>query len=193
MVAQLMAEAGLAYRQLDAIAFGAGPGSFTGLRIACGAAQGLAFAHNLPVVPVGTLEALAAATTGQRVLACLDARMGEVYLAAYELDGVQWREVCAPLLARTDALPPLSGTWLGVGSGFGAHAAALASAYALTTAEPGHFPRAGAVAALALAKLARGESVLAEQAAPLYLRDKVALDTGEQAVLRARRAIGAIA
>jgi tRNA threonylcarbamoyladenosine biosynthesis protein TsaB len=191
MVAELMAQAGLVYGQLDAIAFGAGPGSFTGLRIACGAAQGLAFAHDLPVVPVSTLEALAAATGGDRVLACLDARMGELYLAAYERGGPQagWTTVQAQVLARVDGLPPLDGAWLGVGSGFAAHAQALAGAYSLSGVQADLFPRAGAVARLALDKLARGEGVAAEAAAPLYLRDKVALDTSEQAALRAARAV----
>lgn len=195
MVARLMGDAGLGYADLDAIAFGAGPGSFTGLRIACGAAQGLAFAHGLPVVPVSTLEALASATAGLRVLACLDARMGELYLAAYERDGDQsdWRTVQQPVLANTNALPPLSGTWLGAGSGFDAHGQVLENAYRLSAMEPGLFPRAGAVASLAVTRFARGECVAAEFAAPFYLRDKVALDTGEQAALRASRVAGVAA
>ena len=190
MVTRLMTDAGLRYAQLDAIAFGAGPGSFTGLRIACGAAQGLAFAHALPVVPVSTLEALASATAAPRVLACLDARMGELYLAAYERDGVDsdWKVVYPPSLVRTDVLPALGGTWLGVGSGFAAHAAAMAAAYSFVAVEPGLFPRAGAIARLAVGKLEHGEGVAADLAAPFYLRDKVALDTGEQAALRAVRA-----
>lgn len=193
MVAQLMAEAGIGYAQLDVIAFGAGPGSFTGLRIACGAAQGLAFAHDLPVVPVSTLEALAADSDAERVLACLDARMGELYLAAYERAGTGWREASAPALRRADALPLLDGQWTGLGSGFAAHGAVLNARYALATALPERFPRARAVAALALAKAARGETVPAEAAAPFYLRDKVALDKTEQAALRAANKAGAAA
>ena len=192
MVAQLMAEAGIGYGQLDAIAFGAGPGSFTGLRIACGAAQGLAFAHDLPVVAVSTLEALAADTDADRVLACQDARMGELYLAAYERAGTAWREIFAPALLRTDGLPVLDGRWVGVGSGFAAHAAALAR-YDLAATMPERFPRARAIAALALVKAARGETVPAEAAAPFYLRDKVALDKAEQAALRAANRAGVAA
>jgi len=185
MVTRLMADSGLAFSQLDAIAFGAGPGSFTGLRIACGAAQGLAFAHDLPVVPVSTLEALALEAGADRVLACLDARMGELYLAAYERAGEELRMVYAPALLKTAALPDLPGHWVGVGSGFGAHAAPLTERYTLSSTQAGLFPRAAAVARLAVARFARGEVVPADAAAPIYLRDKVALDVTEQAALRA--------
>lgn len=188
MVAQLMSEVGLSFKQLDAIAFGAGPGSFTGLRIACGAAQGLAFAHELPVVPVVTLEALAQESGAARVLACLDARLGELYLAAYERAGeAQWKVCAAPALLKTTELPGLPGAWTGVGSGFAAHGAVLAARYALDAVNAEVFPRAGAVAALAAVKFAHGEVLPADQAAPLYLRDKVALDVNEQAALRAER------
>ena len=188
MVAELMAQAGLGFGQLDAIAFGSGPGSFTGLRIACGAAQGLAFAHDLPVVPVVTLEALAQQSGADRVLACLDARLGELYLAAYERTGAaDWRIVSAPALRKTDALPPLPGAWLGVGSGFAAHGAVLAQHYDLSGAQADVYPRAAGIAQLAMTKFSRGQSVVAEAAAPLYLRDKVALDVHEQAALRASR------
>jgi tRNA threonylcarbamoyladenosine biosynthesis protein TsaB len=193
MVAELMAEAGIGYGQLDVIAFGAGPGSFTGLRIACGAMQGLAFAHDLPVVPVSTLEALAADSDADRVLTCLDARMGELYLAAYERAGAGWREVFAPALLRTDNLPQLEGQWTGIGSGLAAHGTVLHARYALSSTQPEHFPRARAIAALALVKAARGETVAAEAAAPFYLRDKVALDKTEQAALRAANQAGVAA
>lgn len=192
MVAQLMREANLGFGQLDAVAFGAGPGSFTGLRIACGAVQGLAFAHELPVVPVTTLEALAQQSGAQRVLACLDARLGELYLAAYERAGdATWTVCFAPALLKTTELPELPGHWTGVGSGFAAHGAALAARYALANVDAEAVPSAGAIAALAVAKFARGESVRADEAAPLYLRDKVALDVNEQAALRAERRQGA--
>nr|MDB5804484.1 tRNA threonylcarbamoyladenosine biosynthesis protein TsaB [Betaproteobacteria bacterium] len=188
MVAGLMAQAGLAFGQLDVIAFGAGPGSFTGLRIACGAAQGLAFAHDLPVVPVVTLEALAQDSGADRVLACLDARLGELYLAAYErVADDQLKVVAEPALLKTSGLPVLPGTWTGVGSGFAAHAAALTGQYTLGAIHAEAFPRAAAVARLGAARFARGEFVRAEEAVPLYLRDKVALDVHEQAALRAER------
>jgi tRNA threonylcarbamoyladenosine biosynthesis protein TsaB len=190
MVAELMAEAGLGFAQLDAIVFGAGPGSFTGLRIACGAAQGLAFAHDLPVVPVVTLEALAQAAGASRVLASLDARLGELYLAAYERAGdADWRVVSAPALLKTAGLPELPGAWLGAGSGFAVHGAALAARYGLNEVRAELVPGAGAMARLGVVKLARGGGLSAEAAAPLYLRDKVALDVGEQAALRAARQV----
>jgi len=192
MVGELMAQAGLSFKQLDVIAFGAGPGSFTGLRIACGAAQGLAFAHELPVVPVVTLEALADASGADRVLACLDARLGELYLAAYERAGEDaWKVMAEPALLKTNALPALTGTWVGVGSGFAAHASALAGKYTLGGIQPEAFPRAAAVARLGALRYARGEAVVADAAVPLYLRDKVALDVHEQAALRADRRLPA--
>jgi tRNA threonylcarbamoyladenosine biosynthesis protein TsaB len=88
MVQEILADAELTLAQLDGIAFGAGPGSFTGLRIACGVAQGLAFATNLPIVGVSTLEAIAQQTGEQKIIAALDARMGEIYHAARVVDNL---------------------------------------------------------------------------------------------------------
>jgi tRNA threonylcarbamoyladenosine biosynthesis protein TsaB len=187
MVQRLLAEADTHLGDLDAIAFGAGPGSFTGLRIACSVAQGLAMARDLPVVPVVTLEALAEDAGGGRVIACLDARMGELYLAAYERDGDGWRAVQPPCLVRPDALPPMTGRWAGAGSGFGVQGERLANAYELAGADALAFPRARAVAAIGRRAMAAGRGVPAEAAGPLYLRDKVALDVREQAASRAAR------
>lgn len=193
-VAQLMADAGLGYAQLDAIAFGAGPGSFTGLRIACGAAQGLAFAHDLPVVPVASLmalaEGLAAADDATHVITAFDARMGELYLAAYTRIGADWAELLAPMLAQPDALPdlPAHPAWRGVGSGFAACGAALTAHYDVTRIDATAMPHAAAIASIAQRSLARGEAVSADQAVPLYVRDKVALNVQEQAALRASNA-----
>lgn len=202
-VARLMAEAGLGFAQLDVIAFGAGPGSFTGLRIACGVAQGLAFAHDLPVVGVSSLEALAEASGAQRVIAALDARMGELYLAAFEraLPGEgadssvrktsgEWQTLLAPSLARPDALPALPQTdgWFGAGSGFGVYGAVLLTRYAPMQIDAAAVPHAAAVAAIAERRAALGETMAAEHAVPLYVRNKVALDVREQAALRAANA-----
>lgn len=188
MVRSLLAEAGTAMTGLDAIAFGAGPGSFTGVRIAVAVAQGLAFAHDTPVVPVTSLAALAQDCGAPRVLACLDARMGELYLGAYARDGDGWSVLAAPCLVRPDALPAIPGPLAGTGSGFARHGAALGAAYALDAVDGATYPQARAVAVLGAAAFAAGGAIPAEQAAPLYLRDKVALDVREQAAARAARA-----
>jgi tRNA threonylcarbamoyladenosine biosynthesis protein TsaB len=183
MAVGLMAEAGVTLRMLDGIAFGAGPGSFTGLRIACGVAQGLAFGVGVKVVGIPTLLALAQASGAARAICCIDARMGEVYHAAYERTGAGWRTVHEPGLYRPAEVPPVEGTgWTGVGTGFAAHGAALAQRYgaALSSVEPQRVPGAGAVAELAAAEFARGGGVAAEAAAPLYIRDKVALRVDER-------------
>jgi len=163
--------------QLDGVAFGAGPGSFTGLRIACALAQGLALARALPVLGVSTLEALAEESGARRVVACIDARMREVYYAALEKEGSRWREVIpAQCLAPQDAPRPAGEGWVGCGSGFEAYGDL---GFARTLAQV--HPTAAAVAALAAPRFAAGEGVDAALAAPLYLRDKVALTKEEQA------------
>lgn len=176
MLASLLAGAGLAAAHLEAVAFGAGPGAFTGLRIACGTAQGLAFARGLPVYGVPTLAAMAEECGAPRVVACLDARMGEVYYSALEKRGERWHEVVpaqcvAPALAPR---PPGEG-WVGCGSGFAAY-----GTFGLAVAYPEVHPGAAAVARLAAPRLAAGEGVDAAQAVPVYLRDKVALTTEER-------------
>lgn len=187
LVRELLDEASLQLQQLDGIAFGAGPGSFTGLRIACGVAQGLAFGAGLPVVGVSTLLALAQASTADRVIACLDARMGEVYHAAYMRDGSRdgndWHEVLAPGLYVPEVLPAVPGAnWVGAGSGWDSYADALQRAYASQLSEvlPGRYPSAQAIAELAAPQFAAGKGLPAAQAAPLYIRNKVALKTSER-------------
>ena len=162
--------------ELDAIAFGAGPGSFTGLRIACGLAQGLAFAHGLPVLGVSTLEATAEEAGAPRVVACIDARMREVYYAALEKRDGAWREVIAAQCVAPDAAPRAPGDgWVGAGSGFVAY-----GNFGLKKVMPEVHATASAVARLAAPRLQRGEGVDASLAIPVYLRDKVALTMGEQ-------------
>ena len=163
--------------ELDAIAFGAGPGSFTGLRIACGLAQGLALARSLPVIGIPTLEALAEESGADRVVACLDARMHEVYYAALEKQGA-WRYVVPAQCVAPDAAPPPPGDgWVGCGSGFAAFPAFLQNK--ISSVNPEIHPTAVAVARLAAPKLAAGEGVDPAAAAPLYVRDKVALTAKE--------------
>ena len=163
--------------EIDAVAFGAGPGSFTGLRIACALAQGLALPRALPVLGVSTLEALAEESGARRVVACIDARMREVYYAALEKHDARWREVIpAQCIAPQEAPRPAGEGWVACGSGFEAYGDL---GFARTLAQV--HPTAAAVAALAAPRLAAGEGVDAALAAPVYLRDKVALTKEEQA------------
>ena len=183
MLRRVLARARLVPAQMDAFGFGQGPGSFTGIRIACGIVQGLAFAAERPVVPVPSLLALAEQTNDARVVAALDARMGEAYLAAYARNGADWDEVIAPRLVDPAAgVPPLPGRqWAATGSGFDRHEW-LREGYRrpVEMRYEGDLPRAGAVARIAARRFLRGGAVAAERAAPLYLRDKVAMTTEER-------------
>ncbi len=164
---------------LQAIAFGAGPGSFTGLRIACGLAQGLALGGGVPVLGVSSLEAIAEEAGAPRVVACLDARMREVYYAALEKRDDGWREVVAAQCVAPDAVPrPPGGRWIGCGSGFAA-SETLGGRLGLMKIFPEVHPTAAAIARLAAPRLARGEGVDPAVAAPVYLRDKVAYTRDE--------------
>ena len=183
MIEDLLGASGLELAQLDGIAFGAGPGSFTGLRIACGVAQGLAFGAGLPVVPVGTLVALAQEAEADKVIACLDARMGEIYHAVYLRDGASWKEIAAPGVGAAQSAPAVEGSgWIGCGSGFTAYPGELAKRYAgqLGRVAAELHPHARSIARLAMPVLAAGGGLPAEQAAPVYVRDKVALKMHEQ-------------
>jgi tRNA threonylcarbamoyladenosine biosynthesis protein TsaB len=183
MIESLLNDAGLQPVDLDAVAFGAGPGSFTGLRIACGVAQGLAFALDIPVAPVGTLEALAEQAGSPRVVACLDARMGEIYLAAYEHRADDWHAAIAPCLCGPDAAPlPMGDGWVGCGSGFDRYPDALERRFAgaIGDVRVGLFPHAREIARIGVRRFAAGLCVPAEEATPLYIRDKVALKTNER-------------
>jgi len=163
---------------LDAVAFGAGPGAFTGLRIACGLAQGLAFGRGLPVIGISTLEALAQESGATRVVACIDARMREVYYSALEKRAGRWHEVVAAQCVAPQSAPkPPGDGWVGAGSGFEAYPGELAGKVSMVRAAV--HPTALAVAELAAPRLAAGEGVDAGEAAPVYLRDKVALTQEE--------------
>jgi tRNA threonylcarbamoyladenosine biosynthesis protein TsaB len=162
--------------ELDAVAFGAGPGSFTGLRIACGVAQGLAFARGIPVLGISTLEALAEESGAARVAACLDARMREVYYAALEKRGAAWTEVVAAQCVAPGAVAPPGEDWVGAGNGF-----AVYGNMGLKQVLAEVHPSAIAIARLAAPRLAAGEGVDAALAAPIYVRDKVAYTAAELA------------
>jgi tRNA threonylcarbamoyladenosine biosynthesis protein TsaB len=183
MLDALLKDAGVKITGVDGIAFGKGPGSFTGVRIACGVAQGLAFGADVKVVGVCTLEALAQASGRDKVIAALDARMGELYLAAYEKRNGGWTAVIAPCLCRADTAPDIAGDgWFGAGNGFAVNDAALSARYGkqLSGTDAQIVPRAGAVAQIAAVEFAKGNAVDAALALPLYLRDKVALKTRER-------------
>jgi tRNA threonylcarbamoyladenosine biosynthesis protein TsaB len=179
MLERLLGEAGLTPAALDAVAYGAGPGSFTGLRIACGLAQGLALARGLPVYGVSSLAAIAQESGANRVIACVDARMREVYYAALERMADGWREVIGARCVAPQALAQwveirAGDDWIGGGSGF-----AVYGNLGLKTVLPMVHPTALAVAELAAPRLAAGEGVDAALAAPHYVRDKVAFTREE--------------
>jgi tRNA threonylcarbamoyladenosine biosynthesis protein TsaB len=181
MIESVLAEAETGVRQLDAIAFGRGPGAFTGVRIAASIVQGIAFAAQLPVLPVSTLAALALAAlreTGElQALAALDARKDEVYWGGYRQAGdglalLGKEVVCLP----ADVPQPESGRCVAAGSGWLAHGETLLQRCggAVIRVLPDLEPRAGDVARLGLQDFLQGRMVAAEDAVPVYLRDNVA-------------------
>lgn len=186
MLRELLDEAQVELKALDGIAFGAGPGSFTGLRIACGVAQGLAFGANLPVVAVSTLQALAQQSGADKVIACLDARMGEIYHAAYEKKNNAWIEVSAAALFKPEEAPKVNGNdWVGVGTGWLVYPDVLQTVYGEQLREmpkPDHnsHPTAISIAELALPTFEAGLARPAHEAAPIYIRNKVALKMSER-------------
>ena len=188
MLDALLKESDVRINQLDAIAFGKGPGSFTGVRIACGVAQGLALGADLSVVGVCTLEALAQASGHDKVIAALDARMGEIYLAAYEKNMGDWEAVSEPCLCEAKDSPKVSGEeWFGAGSGYALQEAALQLHYGqqLSGVDAQAVPQASAIAQIAAIEFTKGNVVDAALALPLYLRNKVALKTSEREAVRA--------
>lgn len=186
----LLAEAGVVRAQLDAIAVGRGPGAFTGVRLGVAIAQGVALALDKPVVAVSTLLALAARapSAATRVLAAIDARMGEVYLGAFVRDGDAWRALQPEALGAPDAIAlPDGDGWVGVGTGFDAVGGALRARLGarLVSVDAAALPHAADVARLGAIAFARGEAVAPERLEPAYLRDNVALTLAEQAASRA--------
>jgi tRNA threonylcarbamoyladenosine biosynthesis protein TsaB len=180
----LLSEASLKLTDLDGIAFGAGPGAFTGVRIACGVAQGLGFGANIPVVGVNTLLALAEASGEDKVIACLDARMGEIYHAAYIKQNGSWVEIATTTVCKPEAVPMLvGGDWMGVGSGWAAYVEVLSKMYAenLTKTMTEVSPHAEAILKLAQPIFAAGKVRPATEAAPIYIRNRVALTSLERA------------
>ena len=189
----MLAEAGIARSQLDAIAVGRGPGAFTGVRLAIAIAQGIALALDRPLLPVSTLAALAmradAASDGDRILSAIDARMGEIYLGAFRRSGDDLVVLDAEVVTRPDAarIPDGDG-WNGVGTGFSAADAALALHLQgrLATFDAAALPHAADVARLGALAFARGEAIAPERIEPAYLRNNVALTLAEQQAARAK-------
>jgi len=183
MLDEILAEAQLSVKQLDALAFGRGPGAFTGVRIATGVIQGIAFGSDLPVVPVSTLRALAQRTCNdhqhEKVLTAFDARMDEVYWAEYVLDGngimqLQGEEqVIAPQMV---SLSSSRQQWVGSGGGWAAYGDILKQVVSAESISvyPDMITRADEIAILAGHDFKKGMSVGAENALPVYLRNKVA-------------------
>ena len=182
LVRELLAEAGVKVGQLDAIAFGVGPGAFTGLRVACGAAQGLAVASNRPLIPVTSLETMAALAGAERVLALLDARMGEVYSGSYQLGENGYELLGEIRVSAPDAVAlPAEPGWIACGNAIAAYpvlAERLSAAGIAVQADI--LPNATTVARLAAPRAARGEGIDASLAGPLYIRDKVAKTVAER-------------
>lgn len=183
MLQRVLEETGLTLAQLDGIAFGAGPGSFTGLRIACGVTQGLAFGAELPVMGICTLEALAQEAGDGNVITALDARMNEIYHAVYTKSAEGWRTVSEPTLCFPQHAPLVPGCdWTGCGSGFSMYDKALLTRY---DGSVSHFigglrPRARAIVQLAAPRFAKGLGIDPADAVPLYIRNKVALKERER-------------
>lgn len=187
MCDELLTEAGLKPVALDAVAFGRGPGSFTGVRVATGVIQGIAFAADLPVAPVSSLAALAQGARrrdgADRILTAIDARMGEVYWGAYVASDGLVEPVAEERVLSPEAITlPVEGEWFGVGSGWATYREILTRRVEgrLSGVAAERFPVAHDVALLAARMVEQGETVPAEQALPVYLRDNVANKPGNR-------------
>lgn len=192
MIQALLAEAAIRLADCDAIAFGCGPGSFTGVRTACGVAQGLAFGADVPLIPVVSLAAMAESCRMEHkateVLALMDARMGEVYWAQYRYESGLWRAVTEPCLTGPAEVIPVGRPQV-CGNGLPVCTDVLAG-FSLGGTYPDIMPDSTAVAALAASACRRGETVSAFDAQPLYLRNKVAYTTVERHAMKAAKEAG---
>jgi len=206
MIDELLSSANLIKTDLEAIVFDQGPGAFTGLRLACGIAQGMGLALNLPLIPIGALAAVAASAQlacGSLVVPALDARMDEIYLAVYLVDEDQdVIQIQPPILVPARDLPRLvserKDLWMRhaatLAGNVNADIACLGEGYSLldetekdmltqlglTLINQVELPHACWLAALGEKQLRRGNTIIPEHAAPLYLRDKVAFTTIER-------------
>lgn len=178
MVDEVLADAGLTLGEIDALAYSRGPGAFTGVRIAAAAVQAFAFARDLPVVPVSSLQTLAQGALrlhgARRVLTVFDARMDEVYAGAYEEQGGLMQLLGEEHLCAPDALPPeLRGEFFVAGNGAAAYEAQLRARVAVSGMDAALFPSAEDIVPLALERFSRDGGLAPERALPVYLRDEV--------------------
>ena len=184
MIDKLLVSKNIGIGEIDVIGFGAGPGSFTGVRLACGVAQGLAFGVNIPVVPVSSLEAMAQHTKMDKVVVCQDARMNQVYAAAFERKGGAWRATIDPYVCDPqDVIIPAGDGWVACGSGFVSYQEIFATStnFSIPILDHAYIrPRAREIMHITCREFADGNAVCAEDAIPVYVRDKVALTLNEQ-------------
>jgi tRNA threonylcarbamoyladenosine biosynthesis protein TsaB len=187
-IQRLLAEAKVKLAELDGIVYGTGPGAFTGLRVAVGVTQGLAFGANLPVVGVSSVQAVAQAawleTQAEKVLVCLDARMGEVYHAALIRQQAGWLEMSPPIVCKPHEVPAVAGGgWLAAGSGWGVFEEVLSAQYdgQISQMRADIMPTAQEMLMIATPQFIAGDTQSAHQAAPLYIRNRVALTAAERA------------
>lgn len=183
----LLDSANIKLSDLDGIAFGAGPGAFTGVRIASGVAQGLGYGTNLPVVGINTLTAVAEASGQDKVVVCLDARMGEIYHAALIRENDVWLEISETKVCKPQVSPLLaSNDWVGAGSGWAAYKEVLMQIYSnhlrqsVNNVLPDITPTAEAILRLAQPVFEAGQAKPAMHAMPIYIRNRVALTTLER-------------
>jgi tRNA threonylcarbamoyladenosine biosynthesis protein TsaB len=197
-VLRLLDDAGVGLSSLDAIAFGRGPGAFTGLRVAASVAQGLALGAGKPVMPIDTLLAIAedarADRSALRIWVAIDARMDEIYAAEYDYAAGEWHTLTAPLLVSVEGLnarwrsePPVAVA----GNALQAFADRLDCGDALRS--PDAVPRARGLLAIAQSRWARGDTVDAAEALPLYVRDRVAQTTAEREAAKSNAAVAGAA
>jgi tRNA threonylcarbamoyladenosine biosynthesis protein TsaB len=183
----LLDSANIKLGDLDGIAFGAGPGAFTGVRIASGVAQGLGYGANLPVVGINTLTAVAEESGQDKVVVCLDARMGEIYHAALIKQNGVWLEISETIVCKPQVSPVLeSNDWVGAGGGWAAYKEVLMQIYSnhlsqsVNNVLPDITPTAEAILRLAQPVFEAGQAKPAMHAMPIYIRNRVALTTLER-------------
>lgn len=187
MIESLMAEAELRPQQLDAVAFGCGPGSFTGVRIATGVIHGIAFGADLPVVPVSTLAALAQdafdSSNAAVVFSAMDARLSEIFWAVYQRDANGFAQLSGnESVIPADQVDACHQKGIGVGSAWRVYSEVLLAKLpqSVISFDADRLPRASAVASLGVQGMLAGKAVSVEQAMPVYLRDKVAKKESER-------------